>query len=253
VRNSSHSYLQHSPNYIVPIVAVALDDDEDGNTEHFPIYFDHVIAGTPVSPVEPPPDDGSSSHPSVDFMMESQLRSLYKAAHEYTPKSKIRIKLLSQPTSASLVSLFLVPFLTREEVQTTPAMRHCFRNMYTNLEKLEALSIEQYGRKLGIRSVLYETFRAVEAMGLRQIEKNSGIAQCTAVAQVAIQCRETFSVRDVELNEVIQGDPEERVNNVVRFEMVVSMGVDAGVSSIESWQITDWDDLLDGNLFYTTY
>jgi hypothetical protein len=35
----------------------------------------------------------------------------------------------------------------------------------------------------------------------------------------------------------------------VRFEMVTFLSLD-GIKSTGKWQITDWDDLLEGNVFF---
>ena len=106
---------------------------------------------------------------------------------------------------------------------------------------------------------------------------NDGKAVITIVAQVSIQCKEIFIVRDIITGDVLQGvdDVEPRdVTHLVRFEMVLretlideddennddSKKKQKGQYSNEDedweieigrWQITDWDDLLDGNVFFT--
>ena len=80
-----------------------------------------------------------------------------------------------------------------------------------------------------------------------------GMLESTIIAQVAIHCREAFSVIDTGLGEVVQGDPDGKpidVTHLVRFEMVVQASVQGGPSTLGKWQITDWDDLLDGNVWY---
>jgi hypothetical protein len=85
---------------------------------------------------------------------------------------------------------------------------------------------------------------------------NSPIMQMTIVAQVSIQCDEVFVVRDTETGDIVQGDANGNVNDVthlVRFEIVVDMNAETGEVGIGNWQITDWDDLLDGNMFFSDY
>jgi hypothetical protein len=100
------------------------------------------------------------------------------------------------------------------------------------------------------------------------------------VAQVSIQCKEIFIVRDSITGDVLQGvdDIQPRdVTHLVRFEMILretlineddvsnneeeSKRKQGGQSNnnndddweieLGRWQITDWDDLLDGNVFFT--
>lgn len=40
------------------------------------------------------------------------------------------------------------------------------------------------------------------------------------------------------------------VQHLVRFEMVIRESTDEGLE-IGRWQIVDWDDLLEGNIFFT--
>ena len=100
------------------------------------------------------------------------------------------------------------------------------------------------------------------------------MASITIVAQVSIHCKEIFCVRDVDTGVVLQGCGEDvhnprDVTHLVRFEMVVrerlvndddntdsstnAENEEDGKWEIEMgrWQITDWDDLLDGNVFFT--
>jgi hypothetical protein len=138
-------------------------------------------------------------------------------------------------------------------VDINPSLRLSFSNIYLHLDKLEQEAIRSHQKKLSLFTLMSEIFQALEKMGLRQVHQTSGCLQCTVIAQVLISCGEIFHVRDLGLNETIQGDPEEKLREVVhlvRFEMVVSMDAETGVSTLGHWQITDWDDLLDGNIFY---
>merc|ERR1711957_602897 len=105
--------------------------------------------------------------------------------------------------------------------------------------------------------------------GLEEIMERSanlagdGKSAITIVAQVSINCREIFCVQNVDSGDIIQGDVRSRdVTHLVRFEMVVREKLvdvdsqedpDDGDWDMElgQWQITDWDDLLDGNVFFT--
>jgi hypothetical protein len=79
--------------------------------------------------------------------------------------------------------------------------------------------------------------------------------QMTIVAQVAVQCDEVFLVKDLESDTVLQGDANGEMTDVthlVRFEIVVDIDSQTGKSEIGRWKITDWDDLLDGNVLDIT-
>ena len=111
------------------------------------------------------------------------------------------------------------------------------------------------------------------SQGLQEVMERSAtlssnhMASITIVAQVSIQCKEIFCVRDVDSGVVLQGCEDVQrprdVTHLVRFEMVVRerlVDADSNVEEDEDgkwkiemgrWQITDWDDLLDGNVFFT--
>jgi len=84
-------------------------------------------------------------------------------------------------------------------------------------------------------------------------QDDEGVIQMTVVAQAVIECDEVFYVRDVGSGEIVQGDGDGKVNEVlhlVRFEMVVDWDWQRREMHTGNWQITDWDDLLDGNIYY---
>jgi len=122
--------------------------------------------------------------------------------------------------------------------------------------------------------------RLQEVMSKSAQLSNDGRAVITIVAQVSIQCKEIFIVRDSITGDVLQGvdDVQPRdVTHLVRFEMILRETLinedDETINEEESkrkqggqsnnnndddweieigrWQITDWDDLLDGNVFFT--
>jgi hypothetical protein len=80
--------------------------------------------------------------------------------------------------------------------------------------------------------------------------------QSTVIAHIQVECDEVFSVIDLETQQVLQGYADHtirRVQHIVRLEQVSEwiMHSNGGLSvQSGSWQITDWDDLLDGNIFY---
>jgi len=72
------------------------------------------------------------------------------------------------------------------------------------------------------------------------------------VAQVLIRCREVFCIKDCDTGKIVQGFDDimpRDVPHLVRFEMVVRESTDDELE-IGRWQIVDWDDLLEGNIFF---
>lgn len=201
-------------------------------------------AGSPMDDSTKEDDDEDDDYPDTEYMLESKMRNLYKGAYKHG-KSTMQVQLRIQPIGAKLTSLFLVPLLTREGVEQMPALRHSYRNMGEQLEK-KAIELE---RDLSMG----EGFKEINQQAIklrRKRQKSDGSVESTVVAQVSIQCLERFSVTDKVTGKVLQGDGKEnKVQHLVRFEMALSANPD-GTIDIGNWQITDWDDLLDGNVFY---
>ena len=138
----------------------------------------------------------------------------------------------------------------RKEVEDNVALKHSYRNIMKSLHHESEIK----GRDLSYFEIGNIVSKKLDNMSSKQ-RRNRGddIMQMTIVAQVAVQCDEVFVVRDVDTGDVVQGDPSEGVNDVthlVRFEVVVDMDGQTGEIEIGSWQITDWDDLLDGNIWF---
>lgn len=183
-------------------------------------------------------------------MLESNLISIYKSAHEHA-KHKLQVNLQSTPTSATIMSLFTIPFVTRQEVIDKPALKHCFRDVAKRMKKEES----QRGRGLNSIEMMRMGAYELDEMAKTQMRRRGDtMMQITIVAQVAILCDEIFQVVDVQTGETVQGDDSNRVmkdvSHLVRFEMVVDLDSETGGTELGSWQITDWDDILDGNIWY---
>jgi hypothetical protein len=225
----------------------------------FPISFNHFIT---------PQDDyhlkQASTEDASHHMLESTLISLYRSAHTYG-KHKLHIQLYSKPKKAMIESMFVLPFLTRKEVEDNLSLKHSYRNIVKKLQQKSA----KEGRELSFFEMGRIVAEELDEMSMKQMQrrKASGLdpnangsssktMQITVVAQVSIDCDEVFVVKDIETGDVVQGDPNGNINDVthlVRFEIVVDMNGETGEVSIGNWQITDWDDLLDGNLFFSEY
>ena len=238
-----------------------VDDDAESDepsppveSSSFVVNFDQTVAPPPhpTDITEPKPtnhhdDFDDENAPELEFMLQKQLRTLYEMAHEHT-RHNLQIRLKTEPYDAEIVSMFLIPFITRERVEATPALRHALRNVWVHLEEKE----EKLGRRLGMGEAISEIAGQLESLAKKQAD-SQGVVQSTIICQTLIKCREIFAVTN-ELDQVVQGDPEGKVNDVthlVRFEMTISASINGGPSTLGSWQITDIDDLLEGNVWYT--
>ena len=222
------------------------------------------------------PEDGAEIYDNEEhYMLQRQLRQLYQSAKNHSHPSKVNILLRTIPQSAKIESMFPIFGLSRSLVYDHPHLRHTYRNM---IKRLQSKHKEAYlaGRER-LNPIEVGTFISNELQNVMDQSaklSTNHMASITIVAQVSIHCKEIFCVRDVDTGVVLQGCGEDvhnprDVTHLVRFEMVVrerlvndddntdsstnAENEEDGKWEIEMgrWQITDWDDLLDGNVFFT--
>ncbi len=188
--------------------------------------------------------------------MEKKLRKLYEASHEFG-KDQMKIVLQTEPVHFELVSLLFIPYITRQAVNDAPSLKHSFRNMFRQVEKKRLDS--ETGQPINFVQLVREAFRIFEeyANSRAHFNPDEGYAEMdsTVIAQVLITCDEVFSVTDVETRMIMQGNgKQQRVFHLVRLEVPVKEHIsqDGGkpLFEIGSWQIVDWDDLEDGNIWF---
>lgn len=259
------------------------DDIDNDNDNAYSVQIDHTIS----NPIQDSDDDRSSDAedrhdtdkkaqeflsenddggnrnsfqpeegPILQDMLETNLQSIYHSAHS-AAKSKLQIHLECQPKSAHLISLFSVPLLTREEVRQDPSLQNLYPDLY---HKLLLKAMEEMERSDGRKTSLSwrDTYGEIREFVEDKVgnQDDEGVIQMTVVAQAVIECDEVFYVRDVESGEIVQGDDDGKMKEVlhqVRFEMVVDWDWQRREMHTGNWQITDWDDLLDGNIYYLWY
>mmetsp|Transcript_103 Transcript_103/g.213 ORF Transcript_103/g.213 Transcript_103/m.213 type:complete len:395 (-) Transcript_103:49-1233(-) len=199
-------------------------------------------------------DDETS--PEIDYMMEKKLRKLYEASHDFG-KDQMKIVLQTEPVHCELVSLLFIPYITRQAVNDAPSLKHSFRNMSRQVEKKRLDS--ETGQPINFVQLVREAFRIFEeyANSRARFNPDEGYAEMesTVIAQVLITCDEVFSVTDVATGMIMQGNgKQQRVFHLVRLEVPVKEHIsqDGGkpLFEIGSWQIVDWDDLEDGNIWF---
>jgi hypothetical protein len=164
-------------------------------------------------------------------MMDKKLISLFRNAQEnLTRDVEICLKLV--PVSAELYSLYSVPYISRQNIQTDEGLLDFYQNM------LEKPSMD----------------RAPDLNKLRKEHLELGRMESTVIAQVQVWCNELFYVKDAETGAVLQGSEDTKGQNVphlVRMEKIVrtNKNPNGSFQNIqENWVITDVDDLLKGNL-----
>jgi hypothetical protein len=132
-------------------------------------------------------------------------------------------------------------------------LKTTYNDIYARLLEEE----ESLGREISFFEIGKFVSHEIRLLGRDQAEllDEHMSLESTIVAQVLIECDEIFSVTDLTTGKIIQGDGElRRVPHVVRLEVVVDTqkkyGERGSHNELGSWQITDWDDLLDGNIWY---
>lgn len=180
--------------------------------------------------------DSSKIVDDTNFMIEENLRKLYQSAHEFG-KHQLQVRLDCRPTRAHMENLFVFPFLSRALIKKNPAVKEQYQQLLEVVARAPRDAIPIY-REL------------VEDMQTR------GVAESTVICQVLLECDEVFWVKDLCTGVVLQGHEDEefrKVFHLVRFEMVVETiprrnPIMPFRMVPGSWQITDIDDHLEGNL-----
>jgi hypothetical protein len=192
-------------------------DDVRPESGDFDIAFKHTTTIPAKESVWQ--DKTCSSSADIAFMLEERLRNMYKHAHA-SGRDQIQIHLQMQVTSTKLLSLMAVPYLTREDAKksnVTPSISKVFKEMRSSSAE----------------------------------ESPGNWFKKTVIAQVLVDCDEVFCVTDMRCGSVLQGYGDGKVRNVphvVRLESVID--IEEGIAVPKSWQITDWDDILGGNLWF---
>lgn len=187
-------------------------------------------------------------------MLQQDLRKLYQSARKHSHPTKLNMVLRTVPKSAEVQSMFPVFGLSRKLVRDHPNLKHSYRNLGKDLQRMQNEAAATGRGRLNPVDIGRFLFDGLEEL-MERSAKLSGDdrASITLVAQVLIRCREVFCVKDCDTGEITQGwnDVMPRdVQHLVRFEMVIRESMDEGLE-IGRWQIVDWDDLLEGNIFFT--
>jgi hypothetical protein len=182
-------------------------------------------------------DDHDGVVQDTDSMVQENLRELYQSAHEFG-KHQLQVRLDCRPTDvARMESIFVFPFLSRSALKTTPSLKEDYQSLLAVMAESPRDSIPIWHDVLD------------------KVRRSSNRMESTVICQVLLECEEVFWVKDRTTGVVLQGydDEEPRtVVHLVRFEMVVETIPVPHLIPFQmktgSWQLTDIDDLLKGNL-----
>ena len=214
--------------YRLPFDTVVIDDSS--------LAFNHSLS----SQTGENDNNNNSSFVADDdlgYMVQSSLRSLYESASQ-CGKDQIQVRLECKPTGdAKLVNLFVFPFLSRRAMKGSPGLK----GKYEELLNLMTVSAQS---ALPVYQELIQDFL------------HGGHVDSTVICQVLVECDEIFWVKDLNTGLTIQGYEDGKIRKVwhlVRFECVVeTFPKQEGFLPFQhkqgNWQITDIDDILDGNL-----
>lgn len=244
-------------------------DDKLDSESSFDVEFEQTIDPKPLvekggEQTQTKSDDTKQSNDKFEqeqeenCMLQYKLRNMYQSARQHSHPSKINILLRTQPQSAVIESMFPVFGLSRSLVENHPNLRHSYRNLVKHLQRKHKEAQSEGRSRLNpweVGSIVMSGLDELMVQSSKLSDDRKGVI--TVIAQVSIQCREQFCVRDVETKEVIQGDGAPKdVTHLVRFEIVLREPLEESEDGswemeIGRWQITDWDDLLDGNVWFT--
>ena len=149
----------------------------------------------------------------LDAMLEENLQHLYSGAVDFSKGDSMQVKLETRPISSRLLSANVIPFVTRKDVKTKPSLKSALldlRDQFKNIAKSR------------------DTVNDLVLEARKWFEKETGHKEWrTIVVQAEINCIETFYVRDVASDTIVQGNPlgtEQGVTHIVKFEMVTTEG-----------------------------
>ena len=180
----------------------------------------------------------------VDNLFETEYVKLYKEFHKKSdhseqPSNPMEVTLRIKPISSDLNRLFSFPFLSRDAVKEDTSRKEAYSD------------IMPFGdnRNQGPRTFFKKFFAFAD-----KLVAERGVMQTTAIADVIVVCVESFQVKDLTTDEVIQGDGKERtIPHVIRLEMDVVMEMaNGGERWVKSnWRIADIDDMVGGRNWWT--
>lgn len=174
-------------------------------------------------------EQGEEAEKFLEGILEENLRNLYKNIDPLSIELVFRMK----PIDFRFENAFVVPMLSRDLVKKEPSLK----GAYSAILRQEILTPDDFSNA---RQMAEKLAKDTKFNGLR-----------TIIADVSINCLETFQVRDTSSGELVAGSEEAvEVTHLVRFEVTRFRKEKDPEKQLGSWTIIDWDDLLEGNIWH---
>jgi len=107
-------------------------DEEDPLDEEYDVNLDIILDSTETS--ETDIDYGNDDESN---MLQQDLRKLYQSARKHSHPTKLNMVLRTVPTSAEVQSIFPVFGLSRKLVRDHPNLKHSYRNLAKDLQRMQ--------------------------------------------------------------------------------------------------------------------
>lgn len=182
----------------------------------------------------------------VSAMLEESLLNLYQPLSvSESPRKWGNMKFQMKPLRWRLESAFVIPMFTRDDVKAKPKLK----GSYQAIEKEFANS---------------GNVKMIREMGDQLAEETQFSGKRVIIADVSVDCLESIQFIDDQTDSKNNNDDNDsetkeqdmdnneltEVTHLVRFEMVTSKDESTSKRQIGSWQIIDWDDMLEGNIWH---
>mmetsp|Transcript_31006 Transcript_31006/g.47285 ORF Transcript_31006/g.47285 Transcript_31006/m.47285 type:complete len:313 (-) Transcript_31006:278-1216(-) len=173
-------------------------------------------------------EDIKASKKFIEETLEERLRSKYSNildpdVHDF--------KFKCRPADYVLEYAYVIPILTREIVARDPSLLEMYRDLDQSIlsKSVSPDDIQEQVQKLMARV-------------------KNGEATFTLIVDMSVKCLESFCISNRETGDIIQGSGDEQeVYHLVRFENIAQKNKEP---SLGNWIISDWDDLLQGNVWH---
>jgi hypothetical protein len=170
------------------------------------------------------------SQEAEEYVKTTLQDNLWSKYTSFFDLSTHDLQLKLQPMNYALEHAYVIPVITRDAVAKDSKLLDTYHDLDESIIHNE--------------SSYDEVKEQVESL----IEKAGGSRTTfTLVVDMSVECREQFCVTEKESGTVVQGtkDEENTVLHLVRFEMVLTK-----LNTLGSWIISDWDDMLGGNVWH---
>lgn len=195
--------------------------------------FDRGISGIDLDTASPKikslgdwsDKENKNAEDYIEKTLEKGLRSKYSMID---PKIH-DVRFSCKPISYDLEYAHVIPIITRDVLAKDPSLLELYHDFHV---------IWHSGQ---LNEELREKW-------IRLKERTNGDNTFTLIVDISVNCLERFYISDKETGDIIQGsNNEQEVCHLVRFENTFQRDQKAPLGN---WIISDWDDLLEGNVWH---